>query len=139
MIRKPQLPEVEPVVLKNLGSMRPGVYILIALIALILAAFFVVFFLHGLTTNKSYITFNTNLKGVAIYEDGAYLGSTDGSVYRTTSGEHVYTFTYNTTNGKATARFQICACSTVTFSLFRLISYSIAISLLIFIQLLTIR
>ena len=95
MIRKPQLPEVEPVVLKNLGSMRPGVYILIALIALILAAFFVVFFLHGLTTNKSYITFNTNLKGVAIYEDGAYLGSTDGSVYRTTSGEHVYTFSYN--------------------------------------------
>ena len=95
MIRKPQLPEVEPVVLTNLGSMRPGVYILIALIALILAAFFVVFFLHGLTTNKSYITFNTNLKGVAIYEDGAYLGSTDGSVYRTTSGEHVYTFSYN--------------------------------------------
>ena len=95
MIRKHQLPDVEPVVLKSFGSMRPGVYILIALIGILVLAFFIVFFLHGLTTNKSYITFKTNLNGIAIYQDGSYLGSTDGSVYRTTSGEHEYSFFYN--------------------------------------------
>lgn len=94
-MRKNDHPEVEPVVLKNLGSIRPGVYILAGLIAALLLAFFAVFFLHGLVTDKSYIRFTTDLKGFAIYEDGHYLGSTDGSVYRTTSGEHKYTVSYN--------------------------------------------
>lgn len=94
-MRKQQLPEVDPVVLKNLGSMRPGLYIFIGIIVAILLLFFIVFFMHGLVTDKSYIKFDTPLKGVAIYQDGTYLGSTDGSVYRTTSGNHSYEFIYN--------------------------------------------
>lgn len=95
MIRKKQLPEVDPVVLKSFGSMRPGQYILIGIITALILLFFLVFFLHGLVTDKSYIAFDTSLKGVAIYQDSKYLGSTEGSVYRTTSGKHEYEFIYN--------------------------------------------
>ena len=95
MIKKTNLPEVDPVVLKNLGTMRPGLYILIGLIVALILLFFILFFLHGLVTDKSYISFDSDLENVAIYEDGIYLGSTDGSVYRTTSGIHEYVFSYN--------------------------------------------
>lgn len=94
MSRKKQLPEVEPVKLKPFHGIRPGVYILIIWSLIILLLAFVLFVLPGLVSNTSYVTFNEPVVGSGVYEDGIYLGSATDGVYKTTGGNHKYTFTY---------------------------------------------
>lgn len=94
MSRKKQLPEVEPVKLKPFHSIRPGVYILIIWAIIILLLAFVLFVLPGLVSNTSYVTFNEPVVGSGVYEDGIYLGSATDGVYKTTGGDHKYSFTY---------------------------------------------
>ena len=94
MSRKKQLPEVEPVKLKPFHGIRPGVYILIIWALIILLLAFVLFVLPGLVSNTSYVTFNEPVVGSGVYEDGIYLGSATDGVYKTTGGNHKYTFTY---------------------------------------------
>ena len=94
MSRKKQLPEVEPVKLKPFHGIRPGIYILIIWALIILLLAFVLFVLPGLVSNTSYVTFNEPVVGSGVYEDGIYLGSATDGVYKTTGGNHKYTFTY---------------------------------------------
>ena len=94
MSRKKQLPEVEPVKLKPFHGIRPGIYILIIWALIILLLAFVLFVLPGLISNTSYVTFNEPVVGSGVYEDGIYLGSATDGVYKTTGGNHKYTFTY---------------------------------------------
>lgn len=94
MSRKKQLPEVEPVKLKPIHGIRPGVYILIIWAIIILLLFFILFVLPGLVSNTSYVTFNEPVVGSGVYEDGIYLGSATDGVYKTTGGNHRYTFTF---------------------------------------------
>ena len=94
MSRKKQLPEVEPVKLKPIHGIRPGIYILIIWALIILLLAFVLFVLPGLVSNTSYVTFNEPVVGSGVYEDGIYLGSATDGVYKTTGGNHKYTFTY---------------------------------------------
>ena len=94
MSRKKQLPEVEPVKLKPFHGIRPGVYIIIIWALIILLLAFVLFVLPGLVSNTSYVTFNEPVVGSGVYEDGIYLGSATDGVYKTTGGNHKYTFTY---------------------------------------------
>ena len=94
MSRKKQLPEVEPVKLKPFHGIRPGIYILISWALIILLLAFVLFVLPGLVSNTSYVTFNEPVVGSGVYEDGIYLGSATDGVYKTTGGNHKYTFTY---------------------------------------------
>ena len=94
MSRKKQLHEVEPVKLKPFHGIRPGVYILIIWVIIILLLFFILFVLPGLVSNTSYVTFNEPVVGSGVYEDGIYLGSATDGVYKTTGGNHRYTFTF---------------------------------------------
>ena len=94
MSRKKQLPEVEPVKLNPFHVIRPGVYIIIIWALIILLLAFVLFVLPGLVSNTSYVTFNEPVVGSGVYEDGIYLGSATDGVYKTTGGNHKYTFTY---------------------------------------------
>ena len=94
MLKKPQYPEVEPVVLKPWHGIRPAYYILLLLLLLILAAFFLLCLLPGLVSTKAYVSFDTALPVLGVYEDGRYLGNGYISVLETTSGSHVYTYTY---------------------------------------------
>ena len=93
MIRKNKLPEVEPVHLKPINGIRPGVFILIGIIIIILAAFFILCVLPGLVSKNSYVRFSIPTSDTAIYMDGVYLGSSEGSIYRIPSGEHEFSFT----------------------------------------------
>lgn len=92
IIHKKELPEVDPVELRSLFGLRPGIIILIVLILAILLAFFLLFVLPGIVSKGSYVTFNLNTSSTAIYMDGTYIGSSEGSVYYLPHGEHEFTF-----------------------------------------------
>lgn len=89
---KKNLPSVEPVELHEILSMRPGKFIFIALILLILLLAFLLFFLPGIVKGGRYTSFNCELSGVGVLLDGTYLGSADGSRYFIKSGEHEFTY-----------------------------------------------
>ena len=87
-MKKEKLPEVEQVVLPNVLGMRPGKYILIALIVVILLLVFLLGILPGIISSGRYISFNSNLADVGIILDGKYIGSTEGSRIFVSSGKH---------------------------------------------------
>ncbi len=92
MRKKIELPEVEEVKLPHLFGMRPGVYISLLFIIIVLLALFAIFALPGLISKSSFIAFDINARNIAIYEDGVYLGFSEGGIYRSTYGWHSYEF-----------------------------------------------
>ena len=88
MRKKRELPEVEPVKLKPIFGIRPGVVILSGMIAVILLVFFLLFMLPGIVNGGKYVSFDSGLTNVGVYLDGTYLGSTEGSRYFIESGKH---------------------------------------------------
>ena len=94
MLRKKQLPEVEPVKLKPFHGIRPGVYIIIFWLLIILLLSFLIFVVPGLVSNTAYVTFKEPISQSGVLEDGVYLGNATSSVYKTTGGNHKYTFLY---------------------------------------------
>ena len=91
-MRKKDLPDIEPVVLSERFGMRPGLYITILAILIVFAIFFCLCILPGIISDASYVSFDINGAGIAIYEDGKYIGSSEGSIYRSDAGEHRYEF-----------------------------------------------
>ncbi len=89
-----ELVEVEPVVLKSFFGVRAGYWIMGLGILIILLAFFLLLLLPGIVTKKAYVRFNISLNNVAIYDDGRYLGSSNGSVYSVKNGVHTFSFYY---------------------------------------------
>lgn len=98
MFIKHKLPEVEEVKLKPLFGLRPGIIIVIFWALVILLALFLLCLFPSFVTNKAYVKFDVPLSSVAVYEDGEYLGNASTSFYRTTKGEHTYTFSYLSQN-----------------------------------------
>ncbi len=94
MFKKPQYPEVEPVVLKPWHGLRPACYILLLLLLFIMIIFFLLCLLPGLVSSKAYVSFDTVLPVLGVYEDGRYLGNGYSSVLETTGGSHTYKYTY---------------------------------------------
>lgn len=93
MRKKIELPEVEPVSLKPIMGIRPGVIILSAMIIFILLLAFLLFVLPGIVQKGGYVRFVTNTNNTAIYsEDGEYIGSSEGSVYYLPYGESTFRF-----------------------------------------------
>lgn len=88
MKKEEKLVDVEPVRLPSLGPMRPGKYILISLITVILLALFLLFFLPGIIKGGRYVTFTSSMCGVGVIIDGEYTGSTSGTNYFIESGSH---------------------------------------------------
>lgn len=95
MRKKIELPEVEEVKLPHILGMRPGLYISILFAICILLIFFALFMLPGILSDSTFISFDIKGSNIAIYEDGSYLGSSEGSVYRSSAGIHDYEFYYN--------------------------------------------
>ena len=87
-MKKDKLPEVEKVVLPKFLGMRPGKYILIALVIVILILFFLIGILPGILNGGRYVSFNSELSNVGIILDEKYIGSTEGSRIFVPSGEH---------------------------------------------------
>ena len=93
MRKKTELPEVEPVKLHSLWGLRPGLIIFISLIAGAVLLFFILFVLPGLISSSGWVRFITNTANTAIYtENGKYIGSSEGSVYRLPSGDYTFDF-----------------------------------------------
>lgn len=92
MKKNDNLPEVEPVELKPILSMRPGLFIFLSAIVIVLLILFGLFLLPGLIGSTCYVTFESNVANVAIYDGGKYLGSTEGSVYEFDPGMHNLSF-----------------------------------------------
>ena len=91
-MKKDKLPEVEKVVLPKFLGMRPGKYILIALVIVILILFFLIGILPGILNGGRYVSFNSELSNVGIILDEKYIGSTEGSRIFVPSGEHKVEF-----------------------------------------------
>ena len=92
MNRENRLPEVEPVRLEPVRGIRPGVFILAGLIVLIMLLFFLICMLPGIVSGTGYVRFETNTADTAIYADGRYIGSSEGSVYRLPAGDTEFSF-----------------------------------------------
>lgn len=92
MKKHENLPEVDPVELKQILSMRPGLFILISAIVVVLLILFSLFLLPGIISDTCYVTFNSDVANVAVYDGEKYLGSTEGSVYKIESGKHDLSF-----------------------------------------------
>ena len=93
MIKKNKLPEVDPVVIpEKIFGIRSGIVILAGLIIAILILFFLLFMLPGIIKGGVYAGFDSDLSDVAIYMDGRYLGSTEGTRYFIESGEHEFVY-----------------------------------------------
>lgn len=90
-----KLPEVDPVVLHDIAGMRAGKVIFIGLVILIVIIVFLLFFLPGIIRGGRYVSFNSPLTQVGIILDGKYLGSTEGTRYFVSSGEHSVTYIKN--------------------------------------------
>ena len=95
MRKKRELPEVEPVKLKPIFGLRPGIVILSSIIAVFLLIFFLLFMLPGIVNGGKYVSFTSDLTGIGVYMDGSYLGSTEGSRYFIQSGEHSVSYVKN--------------------------------------------
>lgn len=115
MLRKKQLPEVEPVKLKPFHGIRPGVYIIIFWLLIILLLSFLIFVVPGLVSNTAYVTFKEPISQSGVLEDGVYLGNATSSVYKTTGGNHKYTFLYE---GEEYGEVEVNVKRKVFFSLF---------------------
>ena len=83
-----KLVDVESVRLPSFGPLRPGKYILIFLITVILLAVFLLFFLPGIVKGGRYVTFTSSMSSVGVIIDGEYTGSTSGTNYFIESGSH---------------------------------------------------
>ena len=88
MRKKRELPDVEPVELKPIFGIRPGIVILSSIVLFILIVFFLLFMLPGIVKGGEYVSFESELTDVGIYLDEQYLGSSRGSRYFISSGEH---------------------------------------------------
>lgn len=88
MKKDEKLVDVEPVRLPSFGPLRPGKYILISLITVILLAVFLLFFLPGIVKGGRYVTFTSSMSSVGVIIDGKYTGSTSGTNYFIESGSH---------------------------------------------------
>ena len=88
MRKKRELPEVEPVKLKPIFGIRPGIVILSSIVLVVFLIFFLLCMLPGIIKGGKYVSFESNLTDVGVYMDEKYLGSSLGSRYFIPSGEH---------------------------------------------------
>lgn len=87
MRKKKQLPQVEPVRLKPVLGIRPGVYLLVLYSVILFLAIFLVGFLPGIVRGGRYVDFSSPLSDAGLYVDGTYQGSADYQ-YFIPSGTH---------------------------------------------------
>lgn len=87
MKKKAKLPEVEPVRLKPVFGIKPGLYLLIIYIIIFLILLFLIGFLPGIVRGGRYVHFTSPLPSSGLEIDGVYQGSADYQ-YFVPSGKH---------------------------------------------------
>ena len=81
------LPKVEPVKIKPLFGLQPGVWLTIIYAIAILLLIFLVGFLPDILNGSKRVTFTSNAGTVAVYVDGSYIGGTPFT-RKVSSGTH---------------------------------------------------
>ncbi|RKX79670.1 MAG: hypothetical protein DRP87_02180 [Spirochaetes bacterium] len=77
----PTPPKEIKVRLKPIFGIKPGLYLSVIYLLLIIAILFFILVLPGLRKNGTYVSFNTIPKKAAVYVDGNYAGSTPCEVF----------------------------------------------------------
>ena len=126
MIAKKKLPEVEEVHLKSIKGIRPGWWILGGIVLAIIIIFFMLCILPGIVSDSVYVRFDLPTDNTAIYMDGVYLGSSEGSVYRIPEGEHEFSFYIL---GRAAGSTSVDMPKSIFFTLFSHKTHTISFSI----------
>ena len=126
MIAKKKLPEVEEVHLKSIKGIRPGWWILGGIVLAIIIIFFMLCILPGIVSDSVYVRFDLPTDNTAIYMDGVYLGSSEGSVYRIPEGEHEFSFYIL---GRAAGSTSVDIPKSIFFTLFSHKTHTISFSI----------
>lgn len=92
MLNKKKLPSVERVRLKPIWGLRPAYYILLLYLLIFILLFFLFCLLPGLCSKSSWVSFSSPLPLYGVYEDDIYLGNGGDGVFKTTAGEHKYSY-----------------------------------------------
>lgn len=87
MKKKKELPQVEPVKIKPLFGMKPGLWLTIAYALAILLILFLVGVLPDIIDGSKRVTFTSAAYNVAVYIDGEYVGGTPFT-RKVSSGTH---------------------------------------------------
>ena len=84
---------VDPVTLKPMFGMQPGLYLTILYVIIILIVLFLVGFLPGIVHSGKRVTFTSDLAPVVVTVDGKYIGSAPVTAF-IEPGEHEVVFRY---------------------------------------------
>lgn len=91
---KKELPKVEPVKIKPLFGMKPGLWLSIAYLLVILLVFFVIGILPDIIDGHKRVTFTSAAYNAAVYVDDVYQGGTPFA-RKIASGTHTVSFRVN--------------------------------------------
>ncbi len=94
MKKNKELPKVEPVKIKPLFGLRPGLWLTIAYALAILVIVFAVCILPDIINGSKRVTFTSDAGRAAVYIDGTYQGGTPFT-RKVPSGEHNVTYSIN--------------------------------------------
>lgn len=89
-----KLPKVEPVKLKSVFGLKPGVWLTILYSAVLLLLIFLICFLPGIKHGSKRVTFTSKAFNAAVYIDGNYSGGTPYTV-KVPSGTHKVEYKVN--------------------------------------------
>lgn len=79
----------ENITLPTILGMRPGKWLFISSIIVLILAFFLICMLPGIVNGGRLVTFNSELTNVGIKIDDIYIGSTNNTKYFVESGKHI--------------------------------------------------
>ena len=91
---KKELPKVEPVKIKPLFGMKPGLWLSIAYLLAILLLFFLIGFLPDIIDGHKRVVFTSEAYNSAVYVDDVYQGGTPFT-RKIASGEHTVSYRVN--------------------------------------------
>ena len=102
-IKKPEIVDVEPVRIKPLFGMKPGLWLSVLYLIIIVTVLFLVGILPDLISASKRVTFKSEVYNCAVFVDGNYKGATPITV-KTDSGVHEIVYSIN---GVELDRFEI--------------------------------
>ncbi len=93
-MKRKELPKVEPVHIKPLFGLKPGLWLTILYAMILVLAIFFICFLPGIVKGGKRVSFYSNANNAAVYLDGDYIGGTPFTRF-IPSGEYSVEFKVN--------------------------------------------
>lgn len=91
-MKKRILPEVDRVILPRLFNLRPGIWLFILALLVLIILCFVLFVLPGIRNGGKYVSFSLPVSETSVNLDSVYLGPADNNIYFIKAGRHELTF-----------------------------------------------